>query len=130
MTDSKAFDVFGTYVHLRDGGEAHEIPVDENFWPDLMVGRRRYDGRMITASQMTAAWDHWERHPAGEEVLYLLSGAADFILETEAGERRVALRKETPCFLVPAGVWHRCEVVEPGEVLFITVGEGTEHKPV
>ena len=31
--------------------------------------------------------------------------------------------------LNPPGVWHTADVHEPGDALFITPGEGTEHKP-
>jgi hypothetical protein len=29
----------------------------------------------------------------------------------------------------PAGVWHTCDVHEPGRALYITPGRGTEHRP-
>lgn len=32
-------------------------------------------------------------------------------------------------FIVPQGVWHRIEIRRPGQVLFITPGEGTQHRP-
>ncbi len=123
------FDLVGTYVHLEDGGGAAPVVCDADFWPDLMAGRRRYDGRLVMASRMTGSTAHWEMHPQGEELLYLLSGAVDVILEQAAGERRVALTNRTGC-LVPRGTWHRIEVREPGELLFITAGEGTQHRPL
>jgi len=32
--------------------------------------------------------------------------------------------------IVPRGIWHRFEVHEPGELIAITAGEGTETRPV
>ena len=122
-----AFDLIGTYVHLEDGGAAAPVVCDADFWPALISGQRRYDGRLVMASRMTESTAHWEMHPQGEEFLYLLSGAVDVVLEEAAGERRVALRRGTAC-LVPRGTWHRVEVREPGELLFITYGEGTQHR--
>jgi len=29
---------------------------------------------------MTEDWDHWEMHPAGDELIVLLSGSIDFRL--------------------------------------------------
>lgn len=54
------------------------------------------------ASRQAASWDHWERHPAGEEILTLLSGELEIVLEIETGEERAVL----------------------------TAGAGTEHRPV
>ena len=124
-----SFDLFGTYLHLKDGGEAAPVAVTERFWPELMAGERRYADRLMMAFRVSEDMLHWEVHPAGEEVIYLLSGAIDFILETEAGERTVPLRAGSPCLLVPKGVWHRFTVREPGALLFITPGEGTQHRP-
>ena len=31
--------------------------------------------------------------------------------------------------VVPKGIWHTADVIEPGEALFVTAGEGTSHRP-
>lgn len=71
----------------------------------------------------------WERHPDGDEVLILLSGRFDVVLDEDSGERVVAL---TPgkSVVVPQGVWHRMVIHEPGELLFLTPGDTTEHRPL
>ena len=71
----------------------------------------------------------WERHPAGDELLYLVSGAVEVIFERPAGERRIALAPQTAC-VVPRGVWHRFVVHEPGLLIFLTPGAGTEHRAI
>jgi mannose-6-phosphate isomerase-like protein (cupin superfamily) len=78
---------------------------------------------------MLADWRQYEMHPAGDEVVVLLSGAVTFVLEEAAGERRVALKPHQAC-VVPRGVWHRAIVDEPGAALFITRGAGTQHRPL
>ena len=50
-------------------------------------------------------------------------------MEVGPGERRVALASGQAC-LVPRGVWHRVVVREPGRLLFVTYGEGTQHRPL
>jgi len=70
-----------------------------------------------------------ECHPAGDEIVYLVSGSIDLILETESGERTVELRGRAAC-RVPRGLWHRAGVHAPSEVLHITRGAGTRHRPV
>ena len=67
-------------------------------------------------------------HPAGDEILYLVDGALDVILEQKNGERVVTLQPGTAC-VVPRGTWHRQIVHQPGELLAITYGKGTQHRP-
>jgi mannose-6-phosphate isomerase-like protein (cupin superfamily) len=92
--------------------------------------RRDLDrGRLMGKTVQTKDWDDWERHPAGDEILILLSGELELVLEMPDGEQRAVLQAgET--FVVPRGVWHRGIVRQPGQLMFITPGGGTEHRPV
>lgn len=133
-----SFDLFSTYVFLKDGGAAAPIDATGSFWPDLMSGNYQSagarlvgegDGWLVSAyhtSENTAAW---ERHPAGDEIILVLRGAIAFIFEEAAGERIVELRAGAAC-VVPRGVWHRQIVHEPSDYLALTYGKGTEHRPV
>jgi mannose-6-phosphate isomerase-like protein (cupin superfamily) len=123
------FDPTETYVHLSAANDATAVPVTEAFWPELMAGERDYDGRLITAHELTENMAHWERHPAGGEVLLALSGAFDVILDEAAGERRIALETGR-AVIVPQGIWHRVDVRQPGVLVFVTPGEGTTHRPL
>jgi mannose-6-phosphate isomerase-like protein (cupin superfamily) len=67
--------------------------------------------------------------PAGDELLYLLTGAVRIVLEQPDGERTLALRGGQG-FLVPQGVWHRLILDQPTDLLFITPARGTRHRPV
>lgn len=127
MAKAEAFDPKTTFVDLAPSG-ARAIPVTEGFWPDLISGRLKLKGRLVSAYEMHD-FPHWERHPAGEELIVVLSGAIDFILEEPGGERVVSVAKGQ-AFLIPTNVWHRGVVRSPGEALFVTEGEGTEHKPI
>ncbi|SPM29630.1 hypothetical protein MTAB308_3122 [Mycobacterium terramassiliense] len=75
--------------------------------------------------------DVWERHPAGDEVLCLLSGAITVHLRGQVAEEAVtgALRAGT-CWVVPAGHWHRLTVEEPGDLVVITPRANTTHQTV
>ena len=123
------FDLKTTYLDLRPDGSAREIAVTPDFWDALASGARRVEGRRTAVFAMTEDWQHWERHPAGEEFVYCLSGVIDLVFDLPEGEHLVALRPGAGV-LVPIGVWHRGVVREPGECLFVTPGEGTEHRPL
>jgi mannose-6-phosphate isomerase-like protein (cupin superfamily) len=51
------------------------------------------------------------------------------VLDLPGGEQRAVIRPGQS-FVVPRGVWHRGIVRQPGELMFITPGAGTEHRPV
>ena len=128
-----AFDLSTTSIHLGLGATAVPLP-DFEWSAEYLDGySRRFagdgdEGRLVTMGEVDASWDSWERHPAGEEVVLLLSGRADLIQRLDAGERRVALRPGQ-ALVNPPGVWHTADVHEPGQALFITPGRGTEHEP-
>jgi mannose-6-phosphate isomerase-like protein (cupin superfamily) len=127
MAHADAFDPTTTYVDLAPSG-ATAIPVTETFWPDMIEGRLALKGRLVSAYEIHD-FPHWERHPAGEELIVMLSGAMDIILEEPGGLRTVSVGAGQ-AFLVPKNVWHRGIVRAPGRALFVTEGAGTEHKPI
>ena len=125
---SPAFSLDSTYIHLRPDESARAMEGGAKFWAGIAQRDDLDQGRLMGSTDQSADWDHWERHPAGDEILTLLSGEMELVLDTEAGERRATLRPgET--FIVPMGVWHRGIVKAPGRLLFITPGAGTEHRP-
>jgi mannose-6-phosphate isomerase-like protein (cupin superfamily) len=123
------FDLAETYVHLADGPAATPVEGGAAFWKTIEKRTDLHEGRLVTAFAMSGDWPHWEMHPAGDEIVYLLSGSADLILDDGKKQRTVELRGRSGC-IVPRGVWHRAIVYEPGEALFITRGAGTQHRPV
>jgi len=129
MADDTTFDLARTYVHLEDGPRVDRIAVSDDFWQTIADRPELRGGRLVLVSRSGADWDHWEMHPEGDEIVYLLSGALDVILEEDGQERTVELRDRTAC-IVPRGVWHRGIVRAPAETLHITRGAGTQHRPI
>jgi mannose-6-phosphate isomerase-like protein (cupin superfamily) len=123
-----AFDLATTYVQLDDGPRALAVEVDDEFWQTIDRRSELQGGRLVGRFHNAQDWDIWEMHPAGDEVVCLLSGAIDVVLDEPDGERVVALEAARTC-IVPRGVWHRAIVREPGDTLHITRGEGTQHRP-
>jgi quercetin dioxygenase-like cupin family protein len=124
-----AFMLDGTYIHLKPDESARAMEGGERFWATIEQRTGLDEGRLMGVTSQNRDWDHWERHPAGEEILTLLSGEMELILDMEGGERRAVVRSgET--FIVPRGVWHRAIVRAAGRLMFVTPGAGTEHRNV
>lgn len=127
------FDLATSHVHLGVGGRATPLP-DFAWTPAYLDAYdRRFagdgdDGRLVGTFRSEASWSTWERHPAGEEVVVLLSGRIDLVQRIGGDERRITLAPGQAA-INPTGVWHTADVHEPGEALFITPGRGTEHMP-
>lgn len=89
----------------------------------------RVDGVTIGVVKMTESAPHGgEMHPDGDEVLYLISGCAKVTLETTPVE--TFQMKPGDGVIVPKGVWHRVEIIEPSQFVFVTPGPGGEHRPL
>jgi len=140
MPDTTAYRFPETFVHLGDDGSARPLPVTESFWPDLVSGRLGLGpGRLVSFLEFDADWSVWEVHPRGEELVCLFSGAMDLLLQGpappdgpgdgRAGRRAVPLREPGDFLVVPRGTWHSARVHRPSRALFVTAGEGTEHRP-
>ena len=124
--------ILQTYLHVRDSGRAAKIAVTDSFWQELGGGLHPEldEGRLLSAFSFAEAWSSWERHPAGDELVMLLSGQATLLLEEAAGERSVELRNAGDFLLVPANVWHTARTSVATTMLFLTPGAGTEHRAV
>lgn len=129
---NSAKDILSTYLHFRDGGQADAILVSESFWEELAGGKypQLDRGRLMSAFTFSEPWSMWERHPAGEELVMLLSGAATLVLEESGQEHAVHLSNPGSYVLVPRNVWHTARTGVPTTMLFLTPGAGTEHRPV
>jgi mannose-6-phosphate isomerase-like protein (cupin superfamily) len=123
---AKGLDLETTYLFL-DGPRAKAVSVGLDFWQTIDQ-RDDLAGRMVGVFRYDASWDSWEVHPDGDEIVMLLSGAVDLVLDEPGGERIVSLRDRAAA-IVPAGVWHTATVLAPAEALHITRGEGTRHRP-
>lgn len=123
------FDLISTYIHLEDGAVANPVAVSEDFWATIDTRTELHGGRLVTLFHIenTNEWVNWEMHPAGDEVVCLLSGAVDVVLQDGKREQCIALRVRAAC-IIPCGVWHRAIVHTPSDLLFITRGAGTQHK--
>jgi cupin superfamily acireductone dioxygenase involved in methionine salvage len=68
-------------------------------------------------------------HPQADEFIYLLSGEALFQLQAQEGISSIRLSGRG-ALVVPKGVWHTAKVATPSRMLIVTLGAGTQHRPV
>jgi uncharacterized cupin superfamily protein len=127
------FDLSKTYVHLGLGPTA--VPLPEFGWDDASLRQYALDhetdgdeGRLVMIGANGVTWTQWERHPAGPELVVLLSGHVTVIQDVEGEYLSVELHPGE-AVVNPKDVWHTADVHEPGRSLYITPGRGTQHRP-
>jgi quercetin dioxygenase-like cupin family protein len=130
---SAGFSLSEIYVHLGLGARAETLP--DFTWSPESLARYEADheadgdeGRLVLIGPAETTWTSWERHPAGDEVVVVLSGRQTLIQEIDGRHHRIELHAGQAA-INGRGVWHTADVHEPGSVLFITPGRGTEHRP-
>ena len=132
MSENKALNLASTYVRLRGDATAETLPVDDLFWSRLMSGElgTLHNEYLVSCHTFESDWPMWEMHPNGDEMVCLLSGAATVVLEHVAGHESVILAATGSYAFVPKGIWHTAKTQIRTQMLFITAGEGTEHREI
>ncbi|NII11797.1 cupin domain-containing protein [Oleiagrimonas sp. C23AA] len=132
MSNNHSLDLMGTYVRLRSDLSSEALPVGDDFWTRLGQGELGsfHHEYLLSCQHYTQSWTHWEMHPAGDEIVCLLSGRVELVLAQEDGERSHTLDQAGSFVVVPRGTWHTARLQGPAQMLFITPGEGTQHRPV
>lgn len=128
----KSFHLTSTYVRLRSNASVELLPVDKTFWDRLSSGQlgEFHHEYLVSSHSVDDDWSVWEMHPNGDEVVCLLSGQVTFILDHEEGNLAIELNESGSFVVVPKGTWHTVKVRERSTMLFITAGEGTQHRAV
>ena len=87
------------------------------------------DGYTFGVASMSENSPHdGEMHPDGDEVLYLISGKVRVTLETDPVQELDMLPGDG--MIVPKGIWHRVDIVEPSQIVYLTPGPGGEYRPL
>ena len=69
-----------------------------------------------------------EMHPDGDEVLYLISGRVKVVfLDTDNDDIDV---RPGDGLVIPKGTWHRVDIVEPSQIVYVTPGPNNQFRPV
>ncbi|PAN03089.1 cupin [Streptomyces sp. Alain-F2R5] len=128
-----AMDLRTTPVHLGLGSRAK--PVEGFAWdPEVLraysaaVAADGAEGRMVMIFDGDGLGDHWESHPAGDELVVCLSGSVTVTRDVDGVPDRVLLGPGEAT-VNPTGVWHAVDMEGPSSILSITAALGTEHRP-
>ena len=87
------------------------------------------DGMTFGVASMNENSPHGgERHPDGDEILYLISGHVRVVF-LDHDEADIDVRPGDG-LVVPKGVWHRVDILEPSQIVYVTPGPNNEFLPL
>ena len=123
-----------SFVHLGPGATAISQPAFTGSMEWYAGYERRHgadgpDGRLVSQYSFTEDWTSWEMHPHGSELVICTAGSMVLTQEWPDGRRETVTLGPGDYAINPPGVWHIADVIEPATAIFITAGEGTEHRP-
>lgn len=125
----------GTHpIHLGLGATAVPLPEytgDMSWYGDYAEahGADGADGRLVSMYTFTEPWDSWEVHPNGSEVVLCTDGSITLHQEHADGSTATVTLGQGEYAVNPPGTWHTADVDERATAVFITAGQGTEHRP-
>ncbi len=129
---STVFDLRRFPVHLGLGARAdvQEVFTGSMDWYGRYGERNAADGvegRLVSLHTFDRPWDSWEKHPHGAELVVCVAGTMTLHQERD-GRVHTAVLRPGEAVINPPGVWHTADVEGEATALFITAGEGTEHR--
>ena len=121
-----------SFLHLGLGATAvPQPPFTGMEWYEgygMRHGNDGAEGRLVSQYTFTEDWDSWEVHPKGAEVVICTHGAMVLTQEFPDGRIETVALSAGEYAVNPPGVWHTADIAESATAVFITAGEGTEHR--
>ena len=132
MSQSGPLDFSSTYLRLRADASIEPLTVDNTLWQRITSGQLGdfHCEFLIACGSCDADWPMWEMHPNGDEIVSLLSGSVTFLLQEAQGTQTIELDKNGEYVLVRKGTWHTAKTRGACRMLFLTPGEGTQHRQI
>lgn len=117
-----------TFAVIDPDLRVHPVDVSPTLYESLDSNFAGFVGHVLMSMHgFSTDWPSWDRHPAGDEIVMLLSGSAHLVLRTDAGDREIEISEPGACVVIPQHTWHTARIAAPTRMLFITPGEGTEN---
>ena len=130
---ARALNLSENPVHLGLGATAQvQPPFTGMDWYADYAQRTSADGaegRLVSMYSFAESWDSWEMHPKGHEVVVCTSGTITLTQEYPDGRSGQVTLTAGEYAINDPGVWHTADVESEATALFITAGEGTQHRP-
>ena len=105
-------------------GDFHARLIEERPDPPVPV-----DGATFGVATMSENSPHnGEMHPDGDEVLYLVSGRVRVVFPDDPVDDVDVHPGEG--LIVPQGMWHRVDILEPSRIVYLTPGPNIEYRPL
>jgi quercetin dioxygenase-like cupin family protein len=124
--ETKLSEVFAV---LKPDLSVDAVPVSSTIYEELDSKYDQFKNHVLVAEyEFTQDWPTWERHPAGDEIVVLLSGQVEMILRKNGDDERVLLTQAGSYLVVAAGTWHTAKTSMATRMLFVTPGQGTENR--
>jgi uncharacterized cupin superfamily protein len=118
-----------TFAVLKPDLSIDTVAVTPSIYAELDARFDNFKSHVLVSSHLFEAdWGAWEKHPAGDEIVILTSGAASLRIKMASGENVIELREPGSFAIVPRDTWHTAEIREPTRMMFVTPGEGTENR--
>jgi quercetin dioxygenase-like cupin family protein len=118
--------------------ERHDIVAAIRTLNELRLTPQTTDAEAMAATRLIAPFNQcllgvvrfagqtpWERHPDGDELLYVLEGGVDVTVLTDSGPVTATVPAGS-LFVVPSGLWHRQNAQPTATILFATPAVTTE----
>lgn len=125
----QSHDLRKTFAVITTAQTVDPVDVTPDLYPRLDADYDGFKGHVLVAEHaFEMDWGMWEIHPHGDEIVMLLEGEVEFRLRLPDGEQSVKLSQPSEYAIVPANTWHTAKTSKPSRVLFLTPGEGTQHR--
>jgi len=122
MSSAERFDPKNQTVGIKRDLSAATMPAR----PDPAIPVDGYTFGVVT---MTENSPHdGEMHPDGDEVLYLIDGKVRVTIKADPVQVLEMLPGDG--MIVPKGIWHRVDILEPSQIVYLTPGPGGEYRPL
>ena len=119
------------FVIIKPDKNTQIEKADQGLYGRLVSDYNGFKGcEMVSCHEFDKDWSSWEIHPKGEEVIILLTGNVQLVLDLENATEVIELNEQCAYAIVPSNTWHTVKTDVPSKLLFITPGEGTANKDV
>ena len=122
-------------IHLGLGATATVEPEFTGMeWYAAYGDRHQADGvegRLVSQYSFDESWSAWEVHPHGAEIVIVTAGSMTIHQEHPDGSTESVTLAPGDYAINPPGTWHTADVPAGTRctAIFITPGEGTDHRP-